>query len=418
MKYTKVEKSWMLYDAANSAFSMIITTTIPIYFGMLISTYNPSVNDADITSFWGTITSVSIFILAVLTPLLGSLADYQGMKKRLFTISLIIGVSGLLLLNFTKNLLVFIGLYIAARIGYAACNVFYDSMLTDVTTDDRMDEVSANGYAAGYIGSCIPFVIGILIIMLRPFGMDEIQAYITTFIITAFWWLALSFPLLKNVKHVHYVEPQSLSIFDAFRRLKVTLGKIKSNKNLLFYILAYFFYIDGVYTIISMATIYGSEVGIDTISMIIALLATQLVAFPCVIITGKFSKKIGSLKLLKGFIIFYIAICLFGFQLDKAWEFWVLAGAVGMVQGGIQAVSRSYFARIIPKHESNEYFGFFDIFGKFADFLGPLFLSLSAVIFNASKYGILMLILLFGAGYILLSKIDESSFAEETDQQQ
>ena len=178
--------------------------------------------------------------------------------------------------------------------------------------------------------------------------------------------------------------------------------KIRSRKDLLFYILAYFCYIDGVYTIISMATTYGNEVGIDSTQMILALLLTQFVAFPCAILSGKLAQKYGPLKLIKIFVVAYAGICVFGFQLDKAWEFWVRAVAVGMCQGGIQALSRSHFGKLIPKEESNEYFGFFDIFGKFADFLGPLILSFCASVFGASNYGILGLILLFALGYVLL----------------
>lgn len=405
MKFTKTEKSWILYDVANSAFSMIISTTIPIYFTILATKGGVDLNV--VSGSWGTATAISVLILAVLSPFLGALADYKGMKKKMLLISLIVSIIGIFVFTFTENWLVFAAIFIIARLGYSSANVFYDAMLTDVTTDERMDQLSANGYAWGYIGSCIPFIIGIIVIYLMPFNINAEIAFKVSFVITAFWWSLMSIPLLKNVKHVHYVENREDKMSDIFRRLGVTLKKIQQNKKMLYFIIGYFCYIDGVYTIISMATIYGGEVGIDKMQLIGALLLTQFVAFPFAILAGRFAKKYGSLTMIKIYIAIYIFICIFGYQLDKAWEFWVLAFMVGLAQGGIQSLSRSYFAKIIPKDESNEYFGFFDIFGKFADFLGPLLLSISALVLKTSKYGILSLIILFVIGLILILKADK-----------
>ena len=327
-------------------------------------------------------------------------------------ISLLIGIIGIVVFTLTENWLVFAAVFIVARLAYSAANVFYDSMLTDVTTDERMDQLSANGFAWGYIGSCIPFIIGVVFIALMPGSITEEVAYKFSFLITAVWWGLMSIPLLKNVEHIHYVENRHDKIHDVFKRLKITFGKIKQNKQMLYFIIGYFCYIDGVYTIISMATIYGAEVGIDTLQLIGALLFTQFVAFPFAILAGKLAKKFGALKMIKVYICIYMFTCIFGFQLDKAWEFWVLAFLVGMAQGGIQSLSRSYFAKIIPKDESNEYFGFFDIFGKFADFFGPLLLSASAFIMGTSKYGILSLILLFVIGLVLIIKVDKIDTTE------
>lgn len=404
-KFTKPEKSWILYDVANSAFTMLISTTIPIFFRSLAE---QDVSASTASGIWALTTSVAVLILAVLSPFLGALADYKGMKKKMFSLFLVVGVIGLLLLSFSENWISYMILFVITRIGYSVCNIFYDSMLVDVTADDRMDRISSYGYALGYIGSCIPFIIGILLILVRPFGLSTQAATQISFVITALWWVGLTIPLLKNVHQTHYLENRSNQVSHALSRIGQTLKKIRKNPSVLYFIIAYFCYIDGVYTIISMATTYGGEVGISDTNMILALLLTQFIAFPCAIFAGNLAEKVGTLKVIRVSILIYCGICIFGYQLDKAWEFWVLAVVVGMAQGGIQSLSRSYFGRLIPKNESNEYFGFFDIFGKFADFFGPMIMSFCALVLGSSTYGILGLLLLFVVGYILLRKIPEN----------
>ena len=281
-------------------------------------------------------------------------------------------------------------------------------VIRPVTEDDRMDRVSSYGYALGYIGSCIPFVIGILLILFTPFGLSTMQATQISFVITAVWWAVLTIPLLKNVQQTHYLARRSNQVRHAFSRVGQTLKKIRQQPTILYFIIAYFCYIDGVYTIISMATTYGGEVGISDTSMILALLLTQFIAFPCAIFSGRLAEKIGTLKVIRISILIYCVICVFGYQMSQSWEFWVLAVVVGMAQGGIQSLSRSFYGRIIPKEESNEYFGFFDIFGKFADFFGPLIMSFCALALGSSTYGILALLVLFVIGYILLRKVKET----------
>ena len=400
-RLTRTEISWILYDVANSAFIMLVSTTIPIYFATLVEEAGMDTTTA--SGLWGLVTAAAVLILAVLSPILGAVADYKGMKKRLFIGFLVMGLAGAVSLALAPDWLWFLFIFVAARLGYSACNVFYDSMLTDVTTDERMDMVSSHGYAWGYIGSCVPFIIGIVVLFVTGMSATGFQI---SFLITAAWWLLMSVPLLKNVHQAHYLPGRPENAGKIFRQVGATFQKIRKNKRLLCYILGYFCYIDGVYTIISMATAYGNELGIDTVQMILALLLTQFVAFPCAILSGILAKKHGPLKLIKVFILAYIAICLFGYQLDKVWEFWVLAVAVGTCQGGIQALSRSYYGKLIPKEESNEYFGFFDIFGKFADFIGPLIISFCALVLGSSTYGILALVVLFVAGYLLVRKAE------------
>ena len=409
-KLTKQELSWIFYDVANSAFIMLVSTTIPILFRSLAEA--KGVDSAHASGMWALVTSVAVLILAVSSPILGALADYESMKKKLFSLFLSFGILGLLGLCLTQDWILYMLLFVVARIGYSACNVFYDSMLTDVTTDDRMDLISSYGYAWGYIGSCIPFIIGIFLIFVKPFGLNTLQATQISFLITAAWWLIMAVPLLKNVKQTHYLQNRKNKVSHAFRRVGQTLKKIRKDKKLLYFIIGYFCYIDGVYTIISMATTYGGEVGISSSSMILALLLTQFVAFPCAIISGIMAGKIGSLRLIKFFILVYAGVCVFAYQMDKAWEFWVMAVVVGMAQGGIQSLSRAYYGKLIPKEESNEYFGFFDIFGKFADFFGPLIMSFCAFAFGTSTYGVFALIILFIIGFICLSRIPNEDTVE------
>lgn len=432
MKLSRTEKSWIMYDVANSAFTLILTASIPVFFRGLIDSAgivavsnswvvqllfknnvtealagNVQAFEALKTGLFGLTTTIAVLIVALSAPIIGALADYKGMKKKLFTVSLTIGVLACLLLGVTQNWLGYLGLIIVARIGYASCNIFYDSMLIDVSSDDRMDAISSFGYAWGYIGSCIPFVIGIYLILALPFGLTIGKATQISFFITAVWWALCSIPLLKNVKQVHYLDNHNHQVKEAFTRIRSTLMKIKDNKKMLYFIIAYFCYIDGVYTIISMATTYGAEVGIGTSDMIIALLVTQIVAFPFAILSGYLAKVFKTIDILKVYIVLYMFICIYGFQLDQTYEFWILCVSVGIAQGGIQALSRAYFGKIVPKKESNEYFGFFDIFGKFADFLGPLIITICAAVFGQSKYGILALIVLFIVGFIFLNKVSK-----------
>ena len=399
---TKAEKSWILYDVANSAFIMIVTATIPIYFRSLAE--GAGVSSTAASSLWGSATSISILILAVLSPILGAIADYENMKKKIFTVFFVLAIGGGLLFTFAPGWISFLVFFILARIGYAACNIFYDAMLVDVTTDERMDKISTFGYAFGYVGSCIPFVAGLLLILnCGSIGISMTAATRISFIITMVWWVIMAVPLYKNVRQRYSIPRQEHVISHTFRRLGKTFKKLSKDKKMLFFIIGYFCYIDGVYTIISMATTYGGEVGIDSNSMVVALLLTQFVAFPCSILSGTLAKKFGSMRMIKIFILMYMGICVFGYGLDTETEFWILAVAVGICQGGIQALSRSYYGKLIPKDESSEYFGFFDVFGKFADFFGPLIIAACAYFLNDSKYGVLSLIVLFAAGFLLIT---------------
>ena len=402
-KLTSLEKKWVMYDVGNSAFVLFAATVLPIYFESLVG--DNATGFA--TSLWGAVSSIVALLSLFICPIFGTLADYSG-KKKFFFFFAIVGIGSCVLMALPIwTAVLFAIIYIITELGLSSSNAFYDSMLSDVTTEDRLHNVSANGYAWGYIGSCIPFIAGIVLIFTLPFGMSTTQATQLSYLIAAVWWIALTLPLLRNVKQTHGLADREGKLSDVFRRLGVTFRKLKKDKALLFYILAYFFYIDGVYTIISLATTYGAEVGISSTQLILALLVTQFVAFPSAIVVSKLAAKYGAIRMIRISILAYTVICLFGFQLDQAWEFWVLAVAVGLFQGGIQSLSRSQFGRMIPKDEANEYFGLFDVFGKGADFFGPLIIAASAFVLGSSSYGVLALVVLFVIGYILLAKSEK-----------
>ena len=511
-RFTKVEKSWIFYDWANSVYATNIMAVIfPIYYASVAGDLG--------NKWWGIGVSIASLIGAIISPTLGALADFKGNKKKLLFAFILIGALATAVLAFVGDWKWMLIGYVISHIGFSGSCVFYDSFLTDVTTEDRMDRVSSWGYAMGYIGgSTIPFVISIAVMLLRNY--DALSMKFAILIVTV-WWLIFSIPILKNVKQVHYVEtPQSELAKHAFRNLVETMKRCLSNKGLFIYLIAYFLYIDGVGAVISLATNYGATLGLGTTGMIFALLVTQLVAAPCAILFSKLSGKFGAIRMIIVAIAMYFVICGVGFfmgrlvepyQLDlvattrttiaaqgvafenkadqKAWEslskdyvedtrsalssadrtaafdevtadyvrkasdpagvsyaftndaarttaataiaavgteldvyakdtqkqvdynsakttattlFWVLAVLVGTVQGGIQALSRSYFGKLVPQTRSAEYFGFYDVFGKFATVIGPLLYAMFYFLTDRASIGILSLIILFASGGLLL----------------
>lgn len=402
-KLTKLEKYWVLYDVGNSAFILIVSTIIPIYFNHLATL--AKISEVNYLAYWGYASSLTTLVVAIIGPILGSIVDTKGYKKPIFTISMIIGVLGLGFLSVPQSWIIFLGIFVVAKIGYNASLIFYDSMLLDITNEERMDYVSSQGYAWGYIGSCVPFVFSLLFVLFyKKIGISFQMAMTCAFGINALWWLGMTLPLLKNYKQVHYVEKQAHPIRDSFKRLGHTISTLNEDKKVFFYLISFFFYIDGVYTIIEMATAYGSALGLNTNGLLIALLVTQIVAFPFALIFGKLSKKYPTDKLIKICIIAYTGIALFAIQLDKQWEFWVLAVFVGMFQGAIQALSRSYFAKIIPPTKSGEYFGLFDICGKGASFMGTTLVGLISQLTGHMNYGVAIISVMFVIGFYFFQK--------------
>ena len=402
-KLTKLEKYWILYDVGNSAFILLVATIVPIYFNYLASL--AKISEVNYLAYWGYASSFTTLIVAIIGPVLGSIVDTKGYKKPIFTISMIIGVMGLACFSVPKSWIIFLSVFVIAKIGYNASLIFYDSMLLDITDDKRMDYVSSQGYAWGYIGSCVPFVVSLVFVLFyEKMGIPFNSAMTIAFLINALWWLGMTLPLLKNYKQVNFVEKQEHPIRDSFKRLGHTLSTLNEDKKVFFYLISFFFYIDGVYTIIEMATAYGSALGLNTNGLLIALLVTQIVAFPFALIFGRLSKKYSTDKLIKVCIIAYTGIALFAIQLDKQWEFWILAIFVGMFQGAIQALSRSYFAKIIPPNKSGEYFGLFDICGKGASFMGTTLVGLISQLTGHMNYGVAMISVMFVIGFYFFQK--------------
>lgn len=404
---TRQERSWVLYDVGNSAFVMLTATIIPIYFKNIAE--GMGISGADSTAYFGYASSLVTMIVAVLGPVLGAVADMQGMKKPVFACLMAVGVLGCAGLAVPGGWLFFLGIYVIAKVGYQGSLIFYDSMLSDVTTEDRVDQVSAHGYAWGYIGSCIPFVASILLVLnADSIGIGTVKATMAAFLLNAVWWLVMTLPLLKGFEQTCYVERQRSSVSGSFQRLSGVLREIRQDKKILWFLAAFFFYIDGVYTIIDMATSYGKDVGISDTSLMMALLLTQVVAFPCSILFGMLAKRVEGGKLIQISILGYFGVVLFALQLDKAWEFWFLAVWVAVFQGGIQALSRSYFTKTIPKDRTAEYFGFYDIFGKGAAFMGTMLVGVASQVSGSSRSGVGMLALLFLAGFVLFRKAEQA----------
>ncbi len=400
---TKLEKYWILYDVGNSAFILLVSTIIPIYFNYLAG--NAGISEVDYLAYWGYAASVSTIIVALIGPVLGSLADTKDFKMPLFTLSMMIGVIGCGCLSLPDSWLVFLAVFVIAKVGYNASLIFYDSMLVDVTSPDRMDAVSSHGYAWGYIGSCVPFVISlVLVLMYDKIGITMHTAMAFAFFLNAAWWFFVTLPLLRTYRQENYIELPAHPVRNSFKRLANTLKDIRGEKHIFLYLLAFFFFIDGVYTIIEMATAYGSALGLDSSGLLLALLVTQLVAFPCALIFSRLSKKYATDLLIRICIIAYTGIALFAIQLDKQWEFWLLAVLVGMFQGAIQALSRSYFAKIIPAEKSGEYFGIYDICGKGASFMGTTLVGVVAQITHIANAGVAVISVMFIIGFFLFTK--------------
>ena len=397
---TGLERAWILYDVGNSAFVLLVATLIPIFFNALAE--EGGLSSVDYLAYWGYAASAVTIITAVLSPILGTLADTRGFKKPIFILCLVVGVAGCCAMGLAKTWLPFLLIFVFAKVGFSGSLVFYDSMLSDVTTPDRMDVVSSRGYAWGYIGSCVPFVVCLALVLgSGAIGLSQMTALNIALFITAAWWLAMTLPLLKTYRQLHYVEVEKHAIRQSFARIGHTLRHLHEDKQVFWFLLAFFCYIDGVYTIIDMATAYGTALGLDTTGLLLALLVTQIVAFPSALIFGRLSAKYPSTTLIPVCIAAYAGIALFAFFLTQQWQFWVLAFVVGMFQGGVQALSRSHFAKIIPPEKSGEYFGLFDICGKGASFLGTMIVSVGSQLTGSANVGVGSLIVLFLVGFVL-----------------
>ena len=373
-KLTPLEKSWVLYDIGNSAFVLLAATLLPIFFNGLAS--GAGISDTMYLSYWAYAGSIATLLVAIIGPICGSLTNLKGMKKPIFIISMLLGAVGCIALGAAWSWLAFLGFYIVAKVGFSSSIVFYDAMLPEITTEDRMDNVSSKGYAYGYIGSCIPFVVCLaLVLFYDKIGITLGTAMVLALVLTGVWWIVCTLPLLKKYKQTAYVERRRNPIGETFAELGRTLKHSFKHPKIILYLVAFFFFINGVNTIIDMATAYGTSLGLDTTGLLLALLVTQIVAFPFAIIFGRLASKVSSGLLIKICILSYTGITMFAVFLVSQWQFWLLAVLVGMFQGAIQALSRSYFGKIIPAERSGSYFGLMDICSKGASFIGGLLIG-------------------------------------------
>ena len=399
-KLTSLEKKWVLYDVGNSAFTMMVATIFPIYFNYIAG--NAGISDVDYLAYWGYATSICTLLVAILGPTLGAIADTKNFKKTIFCIAMGVGVFGCLLLGFLSSWIWFLGVFVLAKTGYSASLVFYDAMLTDVTEPDRMDTVSSHGYAWGYIGSCIPFIACLGIVLgAGSLGIGMQTSMILAFIITALWWLFSSVPLLRSYQQKYFSEAGEHVVRNSFKRLGKTFVELTREKHIFVFLMAFFFYIDGVYTVIDMATAYGQALGLDSTGLLLALLVTQIVAFPAVLIFSRLTNRVPPERIITICIAAYFCIAVYAYWLDSQLDFWILAVLVGMFQGTIQALSRSYFAKIIPAEKSGEFFGIYDICGKGASVIGTALVSFLSQVTGRMNIGVSALSVMFLVGLVL-----------------
>jgi len=415
---TKPERSWILYDCANSAQTLIITTTVlPIFFKNFAA---KGMEDVESTYYWGLGNTIAMILVAIMSPILGALADHRGFKKRLFVVFLSIGLLATVSLPLIQEgqwqlCLLLFGI---STIGFYGAIVFYDSFLVDVTTKDRMDWVSSNGFAWGYFASTIPYILCLaLITQHERLGFSSTLAPTRlAFLITVIWWLSLSIPMLRNVKQVHFVPQHAHPVRESFTRLGNMLLNITKYKALFGFLIAYFLYIDGVHTIYKMAVAFGLDIGIDQNLLLVILLVTQIVAFPCAILFGWLAKFVGAKRMILVGISVYFLVTSLAYFIHETWHFWALAMMIAFAQGGIQSLSRSMFGKLVPPENAAQFFGFYDIFGKFATVLGPMMVGGIGVMTGDTRAGVFSLIILFvlGGGLLLLVKDEPAPAASST----
>lgn len=413
-KLTKLEKSWILYDVGNSAFTMLSCSLIPIWFKALaIGTGAGQITSDQATAYWAASVSIVTIIVAFIGPVCGAIADNGGYRKLIFTTALAIGVIMCIATGFAGSWLMFLVMFVITKVAYASSLTFYDSMINDVTTEERMDEVSSYGFAYGYIGSCIPFAVALVAYVLAEpsMGICMIPYNVAKYIgfgVTGLWWFGVTVPLLKNYKQIHINQTEKGAVKNVFVQIGNTIKRIATeDKKVFLFLRAFFLYIDGVGTIIDNCINIGTDLGLDTVGQVVFLLATQVVAFVFSVIFAKLSKKFDTVTLISVCIFGYFCVCLYALTLHYLWQFGVMAFGVGMFQGSIQSLSRSYYGKIIPVERSGEYFGIYDIFSKGASFLGSFVITWVKLAGGTINIAIGLLAIFFAAGFVLLRMSDK-----------
>lgn len=420
-KYKKIINSWSMYDWANSAFATtIMAAVLPIYYSAISE---PSLTPNQATAYWGYTNSIALLLVALLSPILGAVADFRGAKKRYLTYFALIGITATALMYFlTSGDWLFASvLFIVGNIGFAGANVFYDSLLPHIAQKGDIDQISTRGYAMGYLGGGLLLAVNLAMIMLSP---DHLTALMTRISLAsvAVWWLLFAIPLWKNVpeppRQIYEGELDSNPFSAGFKRLSVTFKEIRKYGELFKFLVAFWLFNDGIGTIIKMATIYGKEIGIGQTDLIGALLMVQFVGIPFSFAFGWLAKRIGTKRSIYISLGVYTLISIGGYFMQSAIHFWILGFAVALVQGGSQALSRSLYGRMVPKAQSAEFFSFFSVSGKLAGMFGPLVFGIVSQIMGNSRLGIVSLVIFFIAGGLLLTRVDEEKgirVAQEAD---
>jgi len=418
--YRKRVNAWCMYDWANSAFATtIMAALLPPYFsGVAAANLAP----ARASSIWGYAVTVSMLVVAFMGPILGAIADHTGSKKRFMFGFLIPAIvfTGMLFFIQKGDWVAAVVFYVLASIGNAGANVFYDSLLPHVAHKDEIDQVSTRGYAMGYLGGGILLLINLLWYM-KPewFGIpDSNVAVRLSFLSVSVWWIIFSVPIFRQVPEPPSSargESAANAIKAGFERISRTFHEIRKYKQLFKFLVAFWLYADGIGTIIKMATIYGAEIGIGAGDLAGALLLTQVIGVPMTFVFGGLAKRLGTKPSIYLALTVYAVISIGGYFMSETWHFWVLAGMVGLVQGGSQALSRSLFGAMTPKSRSAEFFGFFDISSKFAGIAGPLLFGVMAGVGGSSRLAIVSLVIFFIAGGLLLTRVDDKEGIDIAD---
>jgi len=408
--------SWALYDWANSAYA---TTVMAGFFPIFFKSYYSVGTDVMVsTAQLGFANSISSFVVVLIAPLLGAIADAGSLKKRFLFLFAFLGIlmSASLSLVGQGDWQMAAFIYALGNIGFMGSNIFYDGLLPSVSDDKNVDYISGLGFALGYLGGGILFALNVFMVQ-EPsfFGFaDKAVAIKASFISVALWWIVFSLPLLLFVKETKIQKnTKNILLIEGYSRLKKTFEKVTSLKGLLLFLVAYWLYIDGVGTIIRMAVDYGMALGFDSSHLITALLIVQFVGFPATLIIVKLAEIWQTKKVIYLCISVYIFIIIFAALMEDVYEFYILALLISLVQGGIQALSRSYYAKMIPQKYAAEFFGFYDLLGKFAVILGPLLIAFVALFSHNSRLSIASVSILFILGALLLFFVDEQKVAKD-----
>ncbi len=408
--------SWAFYDWANSAFA---TTVLAGFFPLFFKKYWSAGSDVTVSTFQlGVANATASLVVALLAPILGAIADRSGARKRYLLLFAGMGVvmTGCLALVAEGQWPIAVGIYLFALVGFSGSNVFYDALILDAAPYGRIDRVSALGFALGYLGGGVLFSFNVaLTLWPETFGLANATAAVkVSFVSVAIWWALFSLPLLFFFREIPLSDRVGgwAAVKSGFSQLRGTFHALRHMRVVFVFLLAYWLYIDGVHTIIRMAIDYGLAIGLEANDLIVALLLTQFVGFPAALAFGRLGERIGAKTAILMGLVVYIFVCVWGYSMRESWEFYVLAGVIGLVQGGVQALSRALYARLIPANKSGEFFGFYNMLGKFAAILGPLIMGVVSVTTGDPRLSILAVIVLFVAGGGLLLAVNEREGVE------